>query len=79
MSQLYGMLKNPAIGKIWPAISRPYFLSSLTEVSHAVWRGAPLEMNGELKKMLKVQTVSKVEVRYARGFRRPPIEEEHKI
>jgi hypothetical protein len=50
-------------GEIWSAISRPYFLLSLTEVSHAVCHGAPLEMNGGTKTGLKVQTASKAEVR----------------
>jgi hypothetical protein len=36
-------------GEIWLAISRPYFLLSFTEVSHAVWHGAPLVMNGGTK------------------------------
>jgi hypothetical protein len=64
MSQLCGMLKNPAItwksdclAKFEPTISHLNFLSSLTEVSHAVWCGAPLKVNGELKRGLKyVQT-----------------------
>jgi hypothetical protein len=46
MSQLCSMLKNPAI---WSVITRPYFLLSVTEVSHAVWHGAPLGMNGGTK------------------------------
>jgi hypothetical protein len=32
-------------GEIWSASSRPYFLLSLTEVSHAVWHGAHLGTN----------------------------------
>jgi hypothetical protein len=57
MSQLCGMLKNPVIyvevglsGKILHAISRPYFFPSITQVSQALWRGAPLKMNGGSKK-----------------------------
>jgi hypothetical protein len=38
-----------AVGKIGSAISRPYFLPSLIEVSHVAGRGAPLEMTGETK------------------------------
>jgi hypothetical protein len=34
----------------------------LTDISHAVWRGALLEMNGGIKTGLKVQTVWKAEV-----------------
>jgi hypothetical protein len=40
-------------GEICSAISRPYFLLSLTEASHVVWCGAPLEMNGGAKTGLK--------------------------
>jgi hypothetical protein len=54
LSQLCDRLQNPTttwkshlLGYIWPAMSRPHFLLSLIEVSHAVWHGAPLEMNGE--------------------------------
>jgi hypothetical protein len=36
-------------GEIRLAISRPYFVLSLTDVSHAVWYGAPLGMNGGTK------------------------------
>jgi hypothetical protein len=39
--------KLHAVGKIGLAISRPYFLPSLIEVSHVA--GAPLEMMGETK------------------------------
>jgi hypothetical protein len=64
MSHICGMLKNPAITwKNNPAItwksdclakfdrpfSRPYFILSLIEVAHAVWRGASLEINGGTK------------------------------
>ena len=41
--------KSHVVGKIGSAISSPYFLSSLIEVSHVVGRGAPLEMTGESK------------------------------
>jgi hypothetical protein len=41
--------KLHAVGKIGLAISRPYFLPSLIEVSHIAGRGAPLEMTGETK------------------------------
>jgi hypothetical protein len=44
------------------AISRRKLLLSHTVVCHAVWHGAPLEMNGETKAELKVQTASKAEV-----------------
>jgi hypothetical protein len=36
-------------GQIWQGISRPLFLLSLTEVSHAVWPGAPMDMYGGTK------------------------------
>jgi hypothetical protein len=68
-------------GKLLPAISRPYFLPSLTEVSHTVWRGVPLEMNGETKTGVRVQTASKAEVRSA-GFPPAPqieVEEEETL
>jgi hypothetical protein len=41
--------KSHAVGKIGSAISCPYFLPSLIEVSHVAGRGAPLEMTGETK------------------------------
>jgi hypothetical protein len=41
--------KSRAVGKIGSAISRPYFLPSLIEVSHVTGRGAPLEMMGGTK------------------------------
>jgi hypothetical protein len=41
--------KSHAVGKIGLAISCPYFIPSLTEVSHIAGRGAPLEMMGETK------------------------------
>jgi hypothetical protein len=41
--------KSHAVGKIGSAISRPYFLPSLIEVSHITGRGAPLEMTGKTK------------------------------
>jgi hypothetical protein len=41
--------KSHAVGKIGSAISRPYFLPSLIEVSHVAGRGAPQEMTGETK------------------------------
>jgi hypothetical protein len=41
--------KSHAVGKIGSAISRPYFLPSLIEVSHVAGRGVPLEMTGEIK------------------------------
>jgi hypothetical protein len=41
--------KSHAVGKIGSAISRPYFLPSLIEVSHVAERRAPLEMTGETK------------------------------
>jgi hypothetical protein len=41
--------KSNSVGKIGSAISRPYFLPSLTEVSHIAGRGAPLEMTEETK------------------------------
>jgi len=41
--------KSHVVGKIGLAISRPYFLPSLIEVSHVAGRGAPLEMTGETK------------------------------
>jgi hypothetical protein len=55
MSQICGMLKNPAIYVevgIAGQINRPLlaqFLPSLTEVSHLAWRGAPLGMTGGTK------------------------------
>jgi hypothetical protein len=42
--------KSNVVGKIRSAISRPYFLSSLIEVSHVAGRAAPLEMTGETKR-----------------------------
>jgi hypothetical protein len=70
MSKLCGMLKNPAI--TWKSdclakFDRQFLLSLIIEVSLAVWHGAPLEMNGELKQGVRVQTASKAEVRQA-GF-----------
>jgi hypothetical protein len=41
--------KSHAVGKIGSAISRPYFLPSLIEISHVAGRGVPLEMTGETK------------------------------
>jgi hypothetical protein len=41
--------KSHAVGKFKSAISRPYFLPSLIEVSHVAGRGAPLEMTGKTK------------------------------
>jgi hypothetical protein len=41
--------KSHAVGKIGSAISRPYFLPSLIEVSHVAGRRAPLGMTGETK------------------------------
>jgi hypothetical protein len=41
--------KSHAVGKIGSAISRPYFLPSMIEVSHVAGRGAPLEMLEETK------------------------------
>jgi hypothetical protein len=41
--------KSHAVGKIESAMSHPYFLPSLIEVSHVTGRGAPLEMTGETK------------------------------
>jgi hypothetical protein len=41
--------KSHAVGKIGSAISRPYFLPPLIEVSHVAGRGVPLEMTGETK------------------------------
>jgi hypothetical protein len=41
--------KSHAVGKIGWAISHPYFLPSLIEVSHVAGRGASLEMTGETK------------------------------
>jgi len=41
--------KSHVVGKIGLAISRPYFLPSMIEVSHVAGRGAPLEMTGETK------------------------------
>jgi hypothetical protein len=41
--------KSHTIGKIGSAISCPYFLPSLIEVSHVAGRGAPLEVTGESK------------------------------
>jgi hypothetical protein len=70
MSQFRGMLKNPAItwkldclDKFDRLFLAHNFLLSLTDFSHAVWPGAPLEMNGELRLGEKVQTALKAEVR----------------
>jgi hypothetical protein len=41
--------KSHAVGKIGSAISRPYFIPLLIEVSHVAGRRAPLEMTGETK------------------------------
>ena len=41
--------ESHVVGKIGSAISRPYFLPSLIEVSHVAGRGAPLEMRGETR------------------------------
>jgi len=41
--------KSHVAGKIGSAISRPYFLPSLIEVSHVAGHGAPLEMTGGTK------------------------------
>jgi hypothetical protein len=55
MSQICGMLKNPAIYVevgITSQIDLPFlaqFRPSLTKVSHVAWRGAPLEMTGGTK------------------------------
>jgi hypothetical protein len=55
MSQICGMLKNPAIYVevgIAGQIDRPFlaqFNHSLTEISHVALRGAPLEMTGGTK------------------------------
>jgi hypothetical protein len=46
---LHLLWKSHAVGKIGSAISRPYFLPSLIEVSHVAGRGSPLEMTGETK------------------------------
>jgi hypothetical protein len=51
-------------GEIWSSISRPYFLLSLTEISHALWRGAALGMIGGTKdEGLEYKRPRKVEVR----------------
>jgi hypothetical protein len=55
MLQICGMQNNPAIYvEVWIAgqIDQPFlaqFYPSLTEVSHVVWRGAPVEMTGGTK------------------------------
>ena len=41
--------KSHVVGKIGSAISRPYLLPSLIEVSHVAGRAASLEMAGETK------------------------------
>jgi hypothetical protein len=47
MSQLCDMLEPSNYVEV--GLSRPYFLLLLIKVSYAVWRGAPLEMNGGTK------------------------------
>jgi hypothetical protein len=76
MSQLCGMLKNPAI--TWKSDCLAKFDRSFLahNSSHAVWRGAPLEMNGVIKRGVRVQTASKAEVRQAGVPPAPQIEEE---
>jgi hypothetical protein len=41
--------KSHAVGKIGSAVSRPYVLPSLIEVSHVAGREAPLEITEETK------------------------------
>jgi hypothetical protein len=52
--------------RVLAKFDQPFFAHtsslSLTEVSHAVWHGAPLEMNGGTKTGLKVQTIDGVPV-----------------
>jgi hypothetical protein len=81
MSQLCGMLKNPAI--TWKSdcqatFDRPFLAHnsffSLIEVSHAVRYGPPLEINGGTKIGVREQTASKAEVRLAGSPPAPQIE-----
>jgi hypothetical protein len=63
MSQLWGMLKIPAIYvevRIAGQIDRPFlaqFRPSLTEVSHFFLRGGPLEMTGGNKGTQSTRTL----------------------